>query len=121
MSLRLIQRFGTSLTVTRPAPGVYVDGKFTQGSPVTFTIIGSEQPMTAEELEKLPEGNQEREKRKLYTTEDLRTQREESGSQVQSADQVEIRGQMFQVIAREPHLYPGRMNIQFFKFIVEAL
>ena len=58
---------------------------------------------------------------KVYTTTELKIQKQVSGSQVQAADRISIDGKDFQVIMVEAHLYPGKMNIQFYKAIVEAL
>lgn len=44
-----------SLTVTRESGGAYVNGKWVVGTPSTFTIDASVQPLTASELELLPE------------------------------------------------------------------
>lgn len=122
MSLRLIQRFGRSLTITRGStPGTFVNGKFVAGTPNTVTIIGSLQPLTAEEQEFAPEGSDEKERRKLYTTSELKIQKAGSGAEVQEADKLTQDGKTFQVIHIEPHLYPGKMTIQYFKAIVEEL
>lgn len=45
-----------SLTVTRYAGGSKVNGKWVEGTPSTFTINASVQPLTPKEIELLPEG-----------------------------------------------------------------
>jgi hypothetical protein len=121
MSLRLIQRFGRSLTIKRKVPGSYVNGLFVPGAEAQVTIIGSVQPVTGDELKLLPEGNQDREKRKIYTTSELKIQKAGVGSQVQESDKISLDGKEFQVILVESHLYSGKMTIQYYKAIVEAL
>lgn len=122
MSLRLIQRFGRSLVITRGATaGTYVNGDFVPGTEETLTIIASVQPLTPDEQELQPEGSDEKERRKLYTTTSLKIQKAVEGNEVQEADRFGLDGKIFQVMAVEPHFYPGKMTIQYYKAIVEAL
>lgn len=62
-----IEDFSNTYTVTRRAAGTWVKGKHLPGSPSTFEIRASVQPMSGEELLRLPEGMQTSEVRRLFT------------------------------------------------------
>lgn len=121
MSLRLIQRFGRTLTVIRPGTGSYVDGNFVPGNELTLSIFGSKQPLTGEEQELLPEGNDEKESFKVYSVEPLNIQKALTANQVQSADQIEFEGNRFQVIGCEPHTHQVGMTISYYKITCVAV
>ena len=44
-----------SLTVKRAAAGTFVNGRYVEAAPTTFTILASVQPLTGEDLQILPE------------------------------------------------------------------
>lgn len=120
MSLRLIQRFGRSLTVTRKTPGSYVEGDFVPGNTSTFSIIGCPQPLTGDEQNFVNSGSDDSERIKLYSTSLLQKQNS-VGNQVIQADVLSVDGKDFQVVIVERHVYPGATTIQFYKYILEAL
>lgn len=56
-----------TLTVTRYAPGVFVDGDWSQSVDSTFEIVGTLRPLSEKDKQLLPEGTRATEIRKLYT------------------------------------------------------
>lgn len=69
----VIASFATgTYTVSRPATGSYVDGRWQAGAPSTFDITASIQPARGRELAILGEGQHGPEIRVCYTTSDLR-------------------------------------------------
>ena len=56
------------ITVTRAAAGTYVLGRFVPGAAqVIDGQRGNIQPLTGKELQQLPEGDRQREAKKIYT------------------------------------------------------
>ena len=84
--------------VTRFAPGDYggavENGRFRPGPSDTFKVRAMIQPMTGEQLLRLPEGERTRERIVIFTAEQLRTTRQ---SEVAMADRVAYRGEQFEV------------------------
>jgi len=88
-----------SLTVTRYTGGSKVNGKWVEGTPSTFSINTSIQPLTSKELELLPEGRRSSgESYKLYTDSSpiLRTVSDD-----ENPDRVSISSQDFEVFSIE--------------------
>ena len=56
-----------AITITRTAAGSYVSGRYVPGSDENFAANGNIQPMTGIELQQLPEGDREKEVKKIYT------------------------------------------------------
>lgn len=68
-----------TITVSRRAQGSYVNGRYSEASPTTFTIIGNVQPgLKWNDLQQLPEGERNRKSLRLYTSTPLRTRKEGS-------------------------------------------
>ncbi|HEU4402346.1 MAG TPA: hypothetical protein VFT43_09590 [Candidatus Polarisedimenticolia bacterium] len=84
-----------SLTVTRPAPGAYVDGVYAAGAPSTFAVRASVQPLRGRELEALPEGRRSRAAYRVYTDTLLRTVDDAN------PDRIALFGEAYEVIAIE--------------------
>jgi hypothetical protein len=65
----IIQEFGTTVTVTRPASGgSYIDGKWVPATTsTTFSVVASIQPMKPFETALLPEGYRNRESVRIYS------------------------------------------------------
>ena len=88
-----------TLTVTRYTGGNRVNGKWVEGTPYTFTIEASVQPLTARELELLPEGRRSSgESYKLYSDPSPILNTVTSS---ENPDQVEIFSQNFEVYSIE--------------------
>lgn len=60
-------------TVTRTPKGATTLGRYTAGSPSTFSIAASIQPVAGRELQALPEAQHGEEVRVIYTTTELKT------------------------------------------------
>lgn len=88
-----IARLGNDcFTVVRKTPGHFEKGRYVPSNDIErFSGIGSIQPMTAEELQFLPEGQRSDEVRKLYTEVELRAEDE--------PDHVEFDGITYEVQA----------------------
>jgi len=56
-----------AITITRTAAGSYVAGHYVAGSPQNFDAQGNIQPLTGIELQQLPEGDRQKEVKKIYT------------------------------------------------------
>ena len=56
-----------AITITRTAAGSYVAGHYVAGSPQQFDARGNIQPLSGIELQQLPEGDRQKEVKKIYT------------------------------------------------------
>jgi hypothetical protein len=56
-----------AIAITRTAAGSYVAGHYVAGSPQQFDARGNIQPLTGIELQQLPEGDRQKEVKKIYT------------------------------------------------------
>jgi hypothetical protein len=65
--------FRQSVTVKRRAVGAFVAGVWVPGAPTTTTIQASVQPASAEDIQRLPEGQRQTGAVKLYTNDSLFT------------------------------------------------
>lgn len=64
--------FGTPQTARRRSAGTWVDGEWQEGAWEAFTLIGTIQPLSGKEMDRLPEGRRERASYTLYTTTAMR-------------------------------------------------
>lgn len=76
---------GQTTTITRKAAGSYVDGRWVDGAATVYTAAGNVQPLNGRELLQLPEGDRNREYKKMYTA-----------FAVQNDDVVTISGKTYQ-------------------------
>ena len=83
------------LTIERTTGGGYVDGLYSGGSVDTFNTFGSVQQPTPKELQKLPEGERDKDVRKFITKKQLRTT---SDRDSEVADSVLYRGENYKII-----------------------
>lgn len=89
----LIQSMGgKTFPVRRYSAGAYVNGMW-QETLTLSSVFGSAQPLTGLEIVRIPEGDRERERLKIYSADELRA----SKSGVGRADEVVIEGDIFQV------------------------
>lgn len=71
----------TSLTGTRPAEGSYVGGRWVEtGTPTELSFKANVQPVSYEELQRLPEGLRDKEMILLMTQTELRTAKQNDGT-----------------------------------------
>lgn len=96
---RILAHLGSGrYTITRFSPGDYggavENGRFRPGPTETFEVRASIQPLTGEQLLRLPEGERTRERIIIFTAAQLRTTRQ---SEVAMADRVAYRGEQFEV------------------------
>jgi len=87
--------FRSPITLRRPAPGSYVEGRWVEGAYTDSTITASIQPLKGEDMESLPEGRRDSEAYKMYTSTLVKTV-QEAGSN-QNADRVIFFGKEFEV------------------------
>lgn len=72
--LASIDDFATgTYTVTRTPAGAYVNGRYSPGSPTTFTINAVVEPFGGREIHVLPEGQFAEDVKVLYTATELLT------------------------------------------------
>ena len=69
----VITAFGASYTVTRYGSGSFSNGDWTPGSPSTFSIVASIQPISKPDLVTIPEGHRISDVKQVFTTTELRT------------------------------------------------
>ena len=79
-------------TVTRTPASVYTAGRLVPGVATTFTVLGSLQPLSGREVDRLPEGAREREGMALWTTTELRGK-----LQTSEPDTVTVDGEAYEV------------------------
>lgn len=82
------------ITLTTRAAGSYVAGVWTPGEATTSTILGSPQPLTGRQREKLPEGLRTKQTLRLFTTAVLSPL---SIAGPTACDQVTIDGRLYDV------------------------
>lgn len=87
--------FRSPVTLRRPAPGSYVNGRWVEGATTDSTITASIQPLTGEDMEELPEARRESEGYNMYTSTQVRTV-QEAGSN-QNADRIVFNGKEYEV------------------------
>lgn len=87
---------GKEYPVTRSRGGSYIAGIWTEddSGPADLKALMSEQPVTGKDIERIEEGDRNKEIKKVYSADELRIHNESTGSQ---ADIVTIRGKQFQV------------------------
>ncbi len=90
-----IASFGTTYSVTRTAAGSNATGVYTPGSASTLSITASVQPITGEDVKRLPEGVSTEGLIKLWTTTALKTPRDVSGSS--GGDTISFSGRTYMV------------------------
>lgn len=98
----MIKRLGGKLySVTRPktdvtGQGSYssTDGTFVPGATEVLQILGSLQPMTAEELISIPEGDRARERFRFYSFSPLKN---DSNALLKQHDAVDVNGVSYEV------------------------
>jgi hypothetical protein len=56
-----------AITITRMAAGTYVAGRYVPGTDQDFDASANIQPLSGKELLQLPEGDREKEVKKIYT------------------------------------------------------
>lgn len=107
MAQSLISNFAEVVTLTRTAPGSFLNGIFVAGAETAFPVIASVQPMTAMEMENYPDLQRSSEVFKLYTAEPLQVSNEATGS---VADKITMRGKTYQVQRVEPWEYAFKFS-----------
>lgn len=100
----VIAELGETFTARRgTAPTFDAAGRAIDPAPgATFSIVASVQPISGEELKRLPEGERSEDLRELYTTAELHTANPAAGTR---ADEVIIEGEAFEV----ERVHPWRM------------
>lgn len=94
-----------SATRTRDGgEGEWVDGHWVPGGSITATITIAEQPVSGNDLERLPEGERTEEMRTVYTKADLRTASEPNQTE---ADILTFAGSAWKVIRVFPRQEGG--------------
>lgn len=86
----------TTLTVTRLDAGSFVNGLWVEGSPSTFDIQCSVQPLTPDEMELVPEGRRDGEVFNLFTGTRLLPANPPDSK---NADKVSIDGRDYEVLS----------------------
>jgi len=97
-----------TLTVTRYSAGSLVKGRWVEGTPSTFTIKASVQPLRGKDIELLPEGRRTGFSQVLFTDTELKIITE--GATPVNADRVSIDGSSFEVLHVEPWNNLGTLN-----------
>jgi hypothetical protein len=72
--------FRSPLTVKSYANGAYIDGEWQEGAETQFTIQGSVQPASGEEMQLLPEGRRKYGAYRVYTNATLKTANEDANN-----------------------------------------
>jgi len=114
--IHLIKRFGIAVEVTRNCGDLkIVDGYFIPTKNASkFSIEASVQPMTAEDLEQLPEGSDTKESLKLYAIVKLFPRQ---GNPSLKGDFFCVNGNKYEVVSVEDHTSHNTMNIFYYKII----
>lgn len=84
------------VTIERTANGAYVDGLYVPGATTSFKTIASVQQPSPDDLEKLPEGERNKDIRKFISKKTLRTGRDRDN---ELADVAYYKGVRYKIIA----------------------
>lgn len=113
MSLALIKSFGRKIKVEKYGAGAYVDGFWVPGNTSLIEITASCQPMTANELLRLPENQRTKEWVKIFTTTKLSTADTEKKT---NADVLIIDGSRYEVSSVKNYTMQGPVTgIQYYR------
>lgn len=101
---------GKNYTVTRAvenATGSYdsANGTYIPANTEQLLVLGSVQPMTADELVSIPEGDRTRERYRFYSIKALKNAKV---SKLQKGDRIDIDGELFEVEKVEHWLNHGK-------------
>jgi hypothetical protein len=111
--LALIQRFGRKIKLETIGQGAYdTNGNWVRGPKVQVDIIASVQPLTPDELQRLPENQSNREAVKIYTTTKIVVA---SDKTQKNSDVLVIDGRRFEVFAVTNFVQPQAMNITYYR------
>lgn len=106
--------FRQTINARRLNAGTLVRGRWVpNGTPTTFTITASVQPLKPNEVESLPEGRRNSKVFRIYTCADLQDMQV-----TESPDQVQLFGEWYEVTAKAPW---QNSVINHFKYIVTKL
>ena len=78
LGAELISEFGETYQVRRTQMGQYIEGVFQPGITELVTALASIQPMSMKEIMRIAEGDRNRERRVVYSADELRIQNEEN-------------------------------------------
>ncbi len=92
--------FKKPITVTRTAPGSYVNGYWQPGEPTVMTIRMSIQPLRVDEMDALPEGQRSSRAVKIYSEAELLPTDQATS---QEADVITWLGKSWEVIGCAPY------------------
>lgn len=98
--------FRSPITLRRPSPGSYVNGRWVEGATTDSTITASIQPLTGEDMQSLPEARRESEAYNMFTSTQVRTV-QEAGSN-QNSDRILFGGKEFEV--HQVHTWQNNAN-----------
>lgn len=90
---------GKKQSVRRSSGAGYINGVWVESAHETLHLLMLVQPLTGNEIVRIPEGDRKRERRIAYSPDELKTHDPETKSQ---ADVVTLSGQDFQVEKCEP-------------------
>lgn len=83
----------------RTSGGEYVDGIWQSTGDENLEVKGSVQPLTGREIQRIPEGRRNTERKKIYTGDLLQPGESDT---LKNADEITIDGDIFQVETVEP-------------------
>jgi hypothetical protein len=113
MSAQLIKRFGREIIIRTYDAGSYVNGKWVEGAEIVLSnIIASIQQLSPKEVLLLPEGDRQKEWRKVYSTYQFKVKKD--GTMEQS-DLVTIDGNDFQVMKVQDYTMHERLGIRYYR------
>lgn len=113
MSIALINSFGRNVTVQRGSnAGEYVDGYFVEPSRQDIEVKASVQNLSAKEVLLLPEGDRQKEWKKLYSTFEFKVQKQDS---IDVSDYVLIDGKTFMVVKVANYTDHNCMSITYYR------
>ena len=95
--------FRKLITIKRQQGGAYINGDYVKGSDVDINILASQQPLTPNELQQLPEGRRTNQSFKFYTDIKLRTVNDENPENHENPDKAYIDNEPFEVTGVYPY------------------
>lgn len=104
LAAKAIDVLARPIALVRIGPGAYVEGQFQPGARVRTTIQAAHQPITAEDLLQLAEGDRTEAMKSLWSRAELRSANEAAQT---PADELEIEGAIWRVIKVWPRSEAG--------------
>ena len=121
MSAHLINRFGRTLILRRSTGSYNADGIFVRDVDVESEFVGACQPLSAKDMQALPEGRGIRQSFKIYTLTELFPSEDDAGTVKKRGDVVNRDGVFYEVFSVKHYEVTPATTIHYYQANCERL